>query len=191
MRHLTQSEIEQFVLNIGNNSDTIFDLEDHINNCDYCSKKVEEALSFNANLSNFLKVGASPKQKAFIKDILTDNNKTYIAYPITPLVNIPNQSLTVNYAEGNTIPATHKKYQYISSFITGDVDVLVRIMKNNINKNTYLYIISDDEKKYQNMIVTLSNINKKYHSDSQGKVNLGKIDLPDIENLTVTISSKK
>jgi len=190
VKHLTQNAIDQIVLNIENNSDTIFDSEDHINNCDNCSKRIEEALSFNVNLSTFLKLDSSPKLKKFIKELHTDNKEVFVAYPIIPIINIPNKSFAVNYAASAASPAIHKKYQYISSFITGEVDVLVRVMKNNFNKNTYLYIISDDEKKYQNKIVTLSNIKKKYQSDSHGKVNLGKIDLPDIEDLAVTIRSK-
>lgn len=82
------------------------------------------------------------------------------------------------------------KYQYIGSLITKQEDILIRVMKDNYSKNIYLYLISDDEKKYQNKVVTLSASNKKYHSDNHGKVNLGKIDLSDIENLTVTIKPK-
>ena len=189
MKHLTQHQIDQFVFSIENNSDKIFDSEDHNNVCDYCSKRIEEALSFNVNLSTFLKLDTSLKLKEFIKELQTGNNEVFIAYPVTPSFNIPKKSIAINYA-ATAAPVTHKKYQYISSFITGKMDVLVRVMKNNINKNTYLYIISDNVRKYKNKIVTLSNINKKYHSDSNGKVNLSKIDLPNIENLTVTIKSK-
>ena len=74
MEHLTQIAIDQFTSNIENDSDNIFELQDHISVCAFCSKKTEEALSFNVNLSNFLKVDLSPKLKTFIKDFQTGNN---------------------------------------------------------------------------------------------------------------------
>ena len=71
MKHLTQKETDQFISNIESNSDNIFELQDHICDCAFCSKRTEEALSFNVNLSNFLKADLSPKLKAFIKELQT------------------------------------------------------------------------------------------------------------------------
>ena len=190
MNHLTQVRIDQFVSNIENNSNNIFDWRDHIDECDFCSKRIEEILSFNVNLSKFLKVDTSPKLKAFIKKISADNKDTYVAYPILPALHIPNKSFTVHLAASDPVHDVPSKYQYIGSLITEQEDVMVRVMKDNISKNIYLFLISYDEKKYQNKIVTLSNSNTKYHSDDHGKVNLGKIDLSDIETLTVTIKSQ-
>lgn len=190
MQHLTQIEIDQFVSNIENNSNNLFDWQDHISVCDFCSKRIEETLSFNINLSKFLKVDTSPKLKAFIKDMQAANKETYIAYPMLPALHIPNKSFTVHLAESASDQDVHSKYQYLGSLITKQEDLLIRVIKNNINKNICLYLVSDDEKKYQNKIVILSNSKTKYHSDDHGKVKLGKINLPDIESLTVTIKSK-
>ena len=74
MKHLNQTAINQFISNIGSNSDNIFELQDHICDCAFCSKRTEEALSFNVNLSNFLKTDLSSKLKAFIKELQTGNN---------------------------------------------------------------------------------------------------------------------
>ncbi|NHZ85275.1 MAG: hypothetical protein GWP19_05275, partial [Planctomycetia bacterium] len=176
MNHFIQTEIDQFLSNLENNSNYIIDWQDHINVCDFCSKRIEEALSFNLNLSKFLKVDTSSKLKAFIKDIQADNKETYVAYPIIPVLHIPNKSFTVHFADsGTSTHDLHSKYQYLGSLITKQEDLLIRVIKNNMNKNINLYLISDDDKKYQNKIVILSNSNTKYHSDDHGKVNLGKI----------------
>ena len=191
MKHLTQIEIDQFVSNLEHNSSNIVDWQEHINDCDFCSKRIEEVLSFNINLSKFLKIDTSPKLKAFIKDLQTANKETYIAYPIPAVSHIPNKSFVVHFADtGSTIQEEHSKYQYLGSLITKKEDLLIRVIKNNIDKNILLYLISDNEKKYQNKLVILSNSKTKYHSDDHGKVNLGKINLPDIATLTVTVKSK-
>lgn len=192
VKHLTQTEIDQFVSNIENNSNNIFDWQDHIDECDFCSTRLEETLSFNVNLSNFLQIDTSPKLKAFINKIRADNKETYIAYPIAPALYIPSKSFTIHLADSGSIivHGVPSKHQYIGSLITKQEDLLIRVIKNTINKNIYLYLVSDDEKKYQNKIVILSNSKTKYHSDQHGKVNLGKINLPDIESITVTIKSE-
>ena len=190
MQHLTQKEIDQFVSNLDNNSNNSLDWQDHINECDFCSKRIEETLLFNDNLSKFLKIGLSPKLKVFIQKLQAANKETFVAYPIAPMLHIPTKSFTVHLADGGTSASdVPSKYQYIGSLITKQEDILVRVMKDNISKKTYLYLIADDAKKYQNKIVILSNHRKKYFSDEHGKVNLGKIDLSDIENLTVVIKS--
>lgn len=191
MQHLTQKEIDQFVSKIENSSNNLFDWQDHINECDFCSKRIEEALSFNVNLTKFLKADISPQVEVFVQKLQAHNKETFIAYPIAPLLYIPNKSFIVHLADsGTSAPDVPSKYQYIGSLITKQEDILVRVMKDNISKETYLYLIADDEKKYQNKVVTLSNRRTKYFSDEHGKVNLGKIDLSDIENLTVTIKPK-
>lgn len=191
MQHLTQKEIDQFVSNIENNSNNLFGWQDHINECDFCSKRIEEALSFNVHLSKFLKADISPNVEVFVQKLQAHNKETFVAYPITPMLHIPNKSFIVHLADSGThVHDVQHKYQYIGSLITKQEDILIRVMKDNYSKNIYLYLVSDDEKKYQNKVVTLSNSNKKYHSDNHGKVNLGKIDLQDIENLTVTIKPK-
>lgn len=191
MQHLAQKEINQFVSKIENSSNNLFDWQDHINECDFCSKRIEEALSFNVNLTKFLKADISPKVEVFVQKLQAHNKETFVAYPIAPMLHIPNKSFIVHLADSGTHGHdVQHKYQYIGSLITKQEDILVRVLKDNITKKTYLYLISDDEKKYQNKVVTLSNSNKKYHSDNHGKVNLGKIDLSDIENLTVTIKPK-
>ncbi|NHZ87043.1 MAG: hypothetical protein GWP19_14420 [Planctomycetia bacterium] len=191
MKHLTQIEIDQFVSNLEHNSSNIIDWQDHINECGLCSKRIEEVLSFNTNLSKFLTIDTSPKLKAFIKEIQTANKETCIAYPIPAVSHIPNKSFVIHFADtGAAIQEEHSKYKYLGSLITKNEDLLIRVIKNNMNKNINLYLISDDEKKYQNKLVILSNSNTKYHSDDHGKVKLGKINLPDIETLTVTIKSK-
>ena len=74
MKHLTQTAIDQFISNIGSKSDNIFELQNHISVCAFCSKRIEEAILFYVNLSNFLKADLSPKLKAYIKILHTENN---------------------------------------------------------------------------------------------------------------------
>ena len=42
MKHLLQTEIDQLISNIDNNSNKALEWQDHINECDYCLKRVEE-----------------------------------------------------------------------------------------------------------------------------------------------------
>lgn len=99
MQHLTQKEIDQFVSNLENNSNNLFDWQDHINECDFCSKRIEEALSFNVNLTKFLKADISPKVEVFVQKLQAHNKETFIAYPIAPLLYIPNKSFIVHLAD--------------------------------------------------------------------------------------------
>ncbi len=191
MKHLTQIEIDQFVANLEHNSSNIIDWQEHINVCDFCSKRIQEALAFNVNLAKFIRIDASPKLKTFIKDIQVEQKETYIAYPIPAMLQIPHKSFVIQLADvGTAVNDIHTKYEYLGSLITKKEDLLIRVIKDKINKNICLYLISDNEKKYQNKSVTLSNSKKKYHSDDHGKVKLGKISLPDIATLTVTVKSK-
>lgn len=190
MNHLTQAEIDQFVSSVEIISSNIFELKDHINECDFCSKRIEETLSFTVNVSKFLQIDSSPKMRAFIKKISTTNKETFVADHIPLTFHIPNKSFAVHFAESASVPDVHSKYQYIGSLITKQEDILVRVMKDNISKNIYLFLISNKKRKYQNMVVTLSNCKTKYQSDSHGKIKLGMINIHDIETLTVTIKSK-
>ena len=80
MGHLLQEEIDQFVSNLEGKSDNDLDLQDHINKCDFCSKRIEETLSFHVNLEKFIKLETSDKQKDFINKICASNKEVYIAY---------------------------------------------------------------------------------------------------------------
>ena len=122
MKHLTQIEIDQVVSNLEHDSNNIIDWQVHINECDFFSKRIEEALLFNVNLSKFLKADTSSKLKAFIRNIQTTNKESYIAYPIPPAIHIPNKSFVVQLADsGTTLNDEHSKYQYLGSLITKQI----------------------------------------------------------------------
>jgi len=189
VKHLTQKELEQFIPSLEDDSEFILEWQTHLESCDFCTNRVEEALAFDANLNNFLIIPPSPKQKAFIKKVSAASEDIYVAYPIVPAFNIPDSSFIVHCAESAPTHNIPGKYNYIGSLITKQEDVLVRVMKDNTTKHIYLYLVSDDKKKCQNKVVTITNLPGKYKSDADGKVDLGSINLPDIENLIVTIKS--
>lgn len=191
MSHLTEIEIDQIIPRIKENISIPLNWQNHFLTCDFCSRQLIDAEFFDINLSKLLKVGVSSKLEEFINKINVNADKTIIAYPMLPVIPILNKSFGVHVAEIAT-PVHNKrsKYLYIGSLINKYQDILVRVIKDKDNLNTYLYLISDDKGKYQNKIVTISKYKKKYHSDLHGKVNLGKINLDDLENITVTITSQ-
>ena len=190
MKHLTQLEPKQFILSRDDDSEFILERQAHLSKCDFCSQRIEEALAFDANLTNFLNTPPSPKQKAFIKRISSSSKDTYVAYPVKPAFNIPDCSFIVHLAESAPVHNVISKYNYIGSLITKQEDILVRVMKDNTSKHILLYLVSDDKEKCQNKVVTITNLPGKYKSDLDGKVDLGQINLPDIENLIVTIKAR-
>ena len=107
-----------------------------------------------------------------------------------PSFSIPDSSFIVHSAESVPVHNVISKYNYVGSLITKQKDILVRVMKDNTNKHILLYLVSDDKEKCQNKVVTITDLKGKYKSDSDGKVDLGQINLPDIENLIVTIKAR-
>ena len=81
MKHLSHIQIDQLVSisKLEDVSNNYFDCKEHICECNFCSNRIKEALSFNVNLDKFIKLVTSLKQKEFFKKFISENKKTCTA----------------------------------------------------------------------------------------------------------------
>ena len=74
MKHLSHIQIDQIVLHLKHKTLKMYDCYDHIINCYFCSKRIEESFLFETNLSHFIKENTSLKQKEFVEKIFQSDS---------------------------------------------------------------------------------------------------------------------
>ena len=71
MSHLNEIEIEKITSNIKENINIPLNRQNHLLTCDFCSRLLMETAFFDINFSKYIKAAVSPKQKKFIKKIIS------------------------------------------------------------------------------------------------------------------------
>lgn len=190
MKCLDDKKIEKFADLLTSNSEVEATWIEHIDKCSFCTNRLNEILTFEKNLYSFYNRAVSPKEEAVFRKIVANNKRIKIAYPIVPKKPIIKNSAAVLSA-ANDIKPKSLKYENVATLKTGDDAILVRIMRNIVTNEYSMFIISEDKNKYDKVLVFLSFLNKEFVSDENGEIELGKIDLPNNEDISVQIQIKE
>ena len=188
MKCLANKEIEKFVKLINYESSVNPEWVKHINSCYFCQERVNELLIFTQNLKSLLESKSSTKERTLLQRLIGKNKNLHIAYPIISSNPVFDKSYSTLSAENIKKPKL-TKYKNITTLKTNDDTILVRIMRNINTNEIVIFLISEDKQKYKNVIVYLSFLDKEYKSDKDGKVNLGKVELPDIDEIVIQIKT--
>lgn len=189
MNCLTDREVSKYVKFFNEPSTVDSEWIEHISNCAFCEDRIKDALAFEKNFELLLKESYSKKEKTLFQEIVEGSNRIFIAHPIVTKNNIYQKSEIVLAAD-NTRQPKSLKHENITTLKTNDDSILVRIMKR-IGKDEYsLYILSEDENKYKNVKVFLSFLDKEFVSDKKGKIALGNVKLPELDNIVIQIQKK-
>lgn len=63
------------------------------------------------------------------------------------------------------------------SLVSADQRILLKVVKDDTTKNTWLYVIADESELFQNVVVRPFGDDREYITDESGKVLLGKIEI--------------
>lgn len=185
MQHIKKEILEKFCNDPSDSFELPDELIEHINHCQFCSNRLKEIITFQSNIEKFLSITPSRKLKQFVNSI----RPVLIAYPVLTDVNLRPQNYSVYLAEGKSkkLSISNKNIEYYGSFITNKGEYLVRIIKNLTTKEYFLYLLADDMDKCRDKNLAIPTVDKIFKTDVHGKVKLGRILLPDIDQLRVKI----
>lgn len=191
MQCLTDIEIELLVLQEGESQKDLSRQAGHIKTCLFCSGRIKDARMFYNDVADFVEKPLSQREKALVKELeITARQNIHIAYPFFMQTRPQIDPVSV-MAAANMLAPTPGIVDNMGVLATKGKDILIRIMKSAANGEVDLHLISENEQKYRNVLVRLPFLQDEFTSDENGKVHLGDVELPELEDITVEVQTPR
>lgn len=189
---LSEIQLELFVLN-ERLSKQKFGLEvrEHLEECAFCKRRIEHIDGFYREVENNLQKPTSPIENNLVQSLSRKLSKwIHIARPL-PLLGRKRLSVSspVVLAAASTDTGVSLPFANLGVLTTEDREILVRLIKTMKNGEVTLHLISDNEQNYKNVLVTIPDVEGEFFSDENGKVHLGKVELPESDYLIVKVQT--
>jgi len=179
---LTPAELEH--LAIEHRSDDTLPVPKHLLRCRLCMSIFVGFVDFHSQVQAEYEV----QEPATLQERLVSRNSSI--YRLDALNLLPSArpvpayvpSLAADSEVFNPSTAQKRTGVYTSS----DGQLMIRILEGQDKTHT-LYLLSEKEQLYKNVLVRIISHDQDYVSDANGRIKLGKIDLPDLGELALEV----
>lgn len=185
---LELNEIEQFILQQSAERFDTSAISAHLDSCSRCKQVFSELRIFYNILFDELKKPVTNQVFHLVKNLHSDDI-TVAGVLLKPqlLDEMPGErhftSQIVFYESG-----TDEGEETVT--INPD-EVFIRVIKSNKTDKTTLYLSAENRKLYSDIIFRLPEHHISFYSDEQGKIEIGKFDIRDLDSRAVMIVSQR
>ncbi len=190
MKCIEKKELEIFVINEIGGTKIPQNISDHFLKCNFCANRIKEMRLFYNEFMSQNNLPYSESEMHKVEMILRKKNpiiKTKLVHNINQDY-LKNNNYTIMHAETSNsgIQNLYENYAVLSS---EDNDLLIRIIRNKRKDDFSIHLISEDEKKYSNVIIHIDGIDEDFVTDKNGFVNIGHMNLNRPELLNVVVNT--
>ncbi len=169
-------------------------VQQHLDECNFCSEQYEELkLQLGLAEQQFSTISESRVEK-FANSLTGEPRAKYIfkAELIKmPASRLPQENSFNTRAADSARPARTTRFQNKGVLSTAGDEILVRIISDMQTGDTHLHLIADDEEKISNVPVLIDSLGREYTTDQLGRINLGKAELPSLDQLKLLIQTPR
>jgi len=160
----------------------------HLADCTFCHTALAEMVSFYEQVqSEFQRLSQTSMLQAVAANV--KQNRSFI-YKLDALHLLPIQKQMPEYkhilAADSGVEAEVSGTHSVVVFASADKRLMIRILCNPQDEYT-LFLIAADKALYANVLVHILGLDREYITDGQGRIHLGEIELPAIEEMGVEV----
>ncbi len=183
---LSEIELEHVVLDVL--ADPSIPLPGHISSCGLCASVYRDFTNFYTQTdSEFRQIHKSSRTDIVFQKLQQSPRSTY-NFDSLHLVKTSsaNPLYTRTLAADSPVPEVSKSIHSVGVFTSLDEKLMVRILEGP-EESYSLFLLSDSKNLYSNVLVRIVGFDFDYISDKNGLIKLGKIDLPELDNLGIEV----
>lgn len=161
----------------------------HISQCHFCNTAFEQLLGIYQQAAKFFDDPVPESPLALLSQRIANRNPHLHLLQTIPqkITEQPQQKYTSTLAaDAETSPSRVSAVKNLGVFASNDGRLMVRILRADDGKVT-LFLLSDEEELYANVLVHLLGMDQEYVTDRNGTIHLGEIDLDDIHDLGIEV----
>jgi len=166
-------------------------LPQHLQVCTHCRSAYESMLIFykmvSAEIATFSTAATGDQQ---IEQVASQVCHTFLLHAMASDPELVAESTYQRVLAADSETPTIPKAQVTNRGVlaTADGRLLVRLLEHP-DGQVACYLLADTAELYQHVLVRILNSNREYVSDHTGYVNLGKIELPGLNELGIEVST--
>ena len=183
---LTTAQLERLALDqVMTRSDL---LPAHLAVCNLCQSALGELVTFYEAVQMEFKQLSKTDALKVLEAHVSKNPKVIYKFDALHLLPVPKQTPQYKYAlaADSGVEASPQGTKSVSVFASADGRLMIRVLRDPQDEYT-LFLIADAEALYANVLVHILGMDREYVTDGQGRIHLGKIELPPIEKLGVEV----
>ncbi|MBL7026751.1 MAG: hypothetical protein ISR87_15010 [Candidatus Marinimicrobia bacterium] len=183
---LTSAQLERLALDQLSSRRIV--LPPHLTVCNLCQSALTELVTFYEAVQDEYKRIAETNTLQTLEAHLSNKPSGIYKFDALHLLPLPRQIPEYKHAlvADSGVEASPQGTKSISVFASADGQLMIRVLRDPKNEYT-LFLIADSEALYANVLVHIIGMDREYVTDGQGRIHLGKIDLPPIEKLGVEV----
>ncbi len=185
---LTSTQIEQLAL------EQVFSGSDlppaHLEVCTFCQAAFTEMLNFyEQTKAEFKRISEGAALQA-IETRLSEKRSSIYRLDTLHLIPIQKQLPEIKYtlAADSGVETTQLGTHSVGVFASADNRLMIRILCDPKGEYT-VFLIADAQALYAHVLVHILGLDREYVTDGQGRIHLGKIELPPINHLGVEVKT--
>lgn len=181
---LKESQLELIALGLLEDPQLV--LPDHIGECHFCNSMLDDFSSFYVKVeAEIKKIDVQALQSALYAKNTDPHTFSFFEEHRLP-VHESQTVYTKTLAADSEMTSLTKKTQNVGVFSSSDERLMIRLLKSKDEKYS-LFLLSDSPELYQNVLVRFVGMDAEYVTDRQGSINIGEIELPDMDHLGIEV----
>lgn len=183
---LTAAQLERLALDQVSTRSGL--LPPHLEVCNLCQSAFVELVNFYQAVQIEFKQIAETSTLQILEAHLSKQPTTIYKFDALHLLPVPRQIPEYKYAlaADSGVEASQQGTKSVRVFASADGHLMIRVLCDPQGEYT-LFLMADAEALYANVLVHILGMDREYVTDGQGRIHLGKIELPPIEKLGVEV----
>jgi len=183
---LTEIMLERVSLNVLADSNHV--IPAHINTCNFCESRFLEILNFHREVEKEFKTSQGVRfHERLVQKLESGYSNVYHFDRLHRLPeHQPDPFYTRTLAADSETASKHPSVENIGVYTSHDGRLMIRILKDP-RLGYRLFLLSDHEELYRNVLVRIVGQNNDYISDQNGSIQLGKVEIPEPGELAIEV----
>jgi len=163
-------------------------IESHLYKCAKCQEILSKLEAYYEVLSKEMQKPVPVWLRERVEQTIAPQRLGFVLRPILykEEFGVDHQAIYLLAARSKQEP--EGKLAHLITLSSENDEIILRMMRDNLTGNTVLFVISENPKYYQNVLLKLSGIDQEFMTDANGRVDLGNIELPDLPELKISLT---